>query len=228
MHTVCLPMCMCMKVGLPLEVWTLSDFIFIWSHGWTPSLPFSHSLLSLSRRSRRLVKRSWRQNKKWNCIPCLQKQTFLLLSTLGTRRETLLEQRYNAYHACMSVCDCQPNRFSLVFWCIFLSLPHLWCMMVLILPSQITATTTVRDVVVKVVTEKALPPSNYALYLVLGDSESQRVLCFSECLLAALCSTGTDCYLCLRPNSFAETLQQYVRDCLCVLRVTLSSYNQFT
>ena len=98
------------------------SFYFIWNHGWTPSLPFFHSLLPLSRQLRRLVKRSWRQNKKWNCILCLQEQTFLLLSTLGTRRETLLEQRYNA---CMSMCDCQPNKSSLVFWCIFLSLPCL-------------------------------------------------------------------------------------------------------
>ena len=94
--------------------------------------------------------------------------------------------------------------------------------------SQITATTTVRDVVVKVVTQKGLPPANYALYLVLGDSESQRVLCFSECLLAALCSTGTDCFLCVRPNSFAETLQQYVSECLCVVVVDLLYHNQLT
>ena len=94
--------------------------------------------------------------------------------------------------------------------------------------SQITATTTVRDIVVKVVTQKGLPPANYALYLVLGDSESQRVLCFSECLLAALCSTGTDCFLCVRPNSFAETLQQYVSECLYVVVVDLLYHNQLT
>ena len=63
-------------------------------------------------------------------------------------------------------------------------------------------------------TQKALPPANYALYLVLGDSESHRVL--NVLLLAALGSTGSDCFLCLRPNTFAETLQQYVIWCVCV------------
>ena len=87
--------------------------------------------------------------------------------------------------------------------------------MFILLP-QITATTTVGEVVEKVATQKALPPANYALYLVLGDSESHRVLCFKELVLAALGSTGTDCFLCLRPNTFAETLQQYVSDLACV------------
>ncbi len=66
------------------------------------------------------------------------------------------------------------------------------------------------DVVEKVATEKALPPNRYALYLVLGDSESHRVLSFTERLLAVLCSTGSDCFLCLKPNAFGETLKQYV------------------
>ncbi len=68
------------------------------------------------------------------------------------------------------------------------------------------------DVVEKVTTEKALPPNSYALYLVLGDSESHRVLSFTERLLAVLCSTGSDCFLCLKPNAFGETLKQYVSD----------------
>ena len=78
-------------------------------------------------------------------------------------------------------------------------------------PPQITATTLVAEVVEQVVTTKAMPPNNYALYLVLGDSESHRVLGFSERLLAVLCSTGSDCFLCLKPNLFADTLQPYVR-----------------
>lgn len=69
------------------------------------------------------------------------------------------------------------------------------------------------DVVEKVVTEKALPPNHYALYLVLGDSESHRVLSFTERLLAVLCSTGSDCFLCLKLNAFGETLKQYVSVC---------------
>ncbi len=68
----------------------------------------------------------------------------------------------------------------------------------------------VSDVVEKVVTEKALPPNHYALYLVLGDSESHRVLSFIERLLAVLCSTGSECFLCLKLNAFGETLKQYV------------------
>lgn len=76
--------------------------------------------------------------------------------------------------------------------------------------SQITGTTTVGEVVERVATQKALPPNNYALYLVLGDSESQRVLGFSEKLLAVLYSTGSDNFLCLKPNTFAETLVQFV------------------
>ena len=112
--------------------------------------------------------------------------------------------------------------------CLFFPGGHMICWYWYCPHSQITATTTVRDVVVKVVTQKGLPPANYALYLVLGDSESQRVLCFSECLLAALCSTGTDCFLCVRPNSFAETLQQYVSECLCVVVVDLLYHNQLT
>jgi hypothetical protein len=65
-------------------------------------------------------------------------------------------------------------------------------------------------VVEDVATRKALPKDHYALYLVLGDSESHRVLSFSEKLLAAQCSAGTDCFLCLKPNTFADTLGQYV------------------
>ena len=75
---------------------------------------------------------------------------------------------------------------------------------------QITGQTTVAEVVEDVATRKALPKDNYALYLVLGDSESHRVLSFSEKLLAAQCSAGTDCFLCLKPNTFADTLGQYV------------------
>ena len=77
---------------------------------------------------------------------------------------------------------------------------------------QITGTTTVAEVVEDVATRKALPKANYALYLVLGDSESHRVLSFSEKLLAAQCSAGTECFLCLKPNAFAETLGQYVSE----------------
>ena len=76
------------------------------------------------------------------------------------------------------------------------------------------------DVVEKVATEKALPPNRYALYLVLGDSESHRVLSFTERLLAVLCSTGSDCFLCLKPNAFGETLKQYVSD-LISMQVTI-------
>ena len=77
---------------------------------------------------------------------------------------------------------------------------------------QITGVSTVAEVVEDVATHKRLPPNNYALYLVLGDSESHRVLSFNERLLAVLCSTGSDCFLCLKPNTFGETLLQYVSD----------------
>lgn len=64
----------------------------------------------------------------------------------------------------------------------------------------------------KVATVKALPPANYALYLVLGDSESQRVLSSSEKLLAVQYSAGTDSYFCLKPNTFADAISPYVSD----------------
>ena len=70
---------------------------------------------------------------------------------------------------------------------------------------------TVQQVVEEVVSHKELPPDMYALYLVLGDSESHRVLCFSERLLAVIYSASTDFYLCLQRNAFYETLCPYVR-----------------
>ena len=76
---------------------------------------------------------------------------------------------------------------------------------------QITGVTTVKEVVEKVVTCKGLSPDMYALYLVLGDTESHRVLCFSEILLAAMCSAGTDHFLCLKKNEFWEALRPHVR-----------------
>lgn len=75
---------------------------------------------------------------------------------------------------------------------------------------QINGMSTVQGVVEEVVTRKELSPDTYALYLVLGDSESHRVLCFSERLLAVLCSAGTEHYLCLQRNSFWETLNPHV------------------
>ena len=73
----------------------------------------------------------------------------------------------------------------------------------------------------KVATEFALPPARYALYLVLGDSESHRVMSSSESLLAAMCSAGTDSFLCLKPNTFADSLKQYVSVCVLVLCVCM-------
>ena len=61
-----------------------------------------------------------------------------------------------------------------------------------------------------IATRKFLPKDNYALYLILGDSESYRVLSFSEKLLAAQASVDTDCFLCLKPNTFGDTLHHYV------------------
>lgn len=77
---------------------------------------------------------------------------------------------------------------------------------------QITGITSVKDVVEEVVTRRELSPNNYALYLVLGDSESHRVLCFTERLLAVLCSAGTNHFLCLKKNVFWETLRPYVSE----------------
>ncbi len=62
----------------------------------------------------------------------------------------------------------------------------------------------------EIVVHKDLPSDMYALYLVLGDSESHRVLCFAERLLAVICSTGTEHYLCLQRNTFWETLHPHV------------------
>lgn len=76
---------------------------------------------------------------------------------------------------------------------------------------QINAGRTVGDVLNETATNCGLPPMNYALYLVLGDSESHRVLSPSEILMAALVSAGKDSsFLCIKPNTFGEALSQYV------------------
>ena len=62
----------------------------------------------------------------------------------------------------------------------------------------------------EVATNKALPQDHYALYLVLGDSESHRVICSSDRLLGVLSSVGSECFLCLKPNNFAARLKSYV------------------
>ncbi len=77
---------------------------------------------------------------------------------------------------------------------------------------QITGSTTVQQVVEKTLANKGLPPDIYALYLVLGDTESQRVLSFSERLLGVMCDAGTEHFLCLRRNEFYETLEPHVSD----------------
>eukprot|EP00731_Ephydatia_muelleri_P030729 Em0022g243a len=77
--------------------------------------------------------------------------------------------------------------------------------------TKINAGRTVGDVLNETATNCGLPPMNYALYLVLGDSESHRVLSPSEILMAALVSAGKDSsFLCIKPNTFGEALSQYV------------------
>lgn len=82
--------------------------------------------------------------------------------------------------------------------------------LVVVIPLQITPGTLVGEVVDEVATNKALPPDHYALYLVIGDFDSYRVLSNSDRLLGALSSVGSDCYLCLKPNAFYATIRPFV------------------
>ena len=76
--------------------------------------------------------------------------------------------------------------------------------------TQITPETLVGDLVEEVATNKALPQDHYALYLVIGEGDSYRVLSGSDRLLGALSSVGSECYLCLKPNSFFVSLKPFV------------------
>ena len=67
----------------------------------------------------------------------------------------------------------------------------------------------------EVATNKSLPPDHYALYLVIGEGDSYRVLNSSDRLLAALSSVGSECHLCLKPNAFYESIRPFVSFVLC-------------
>ena len=75
---------------------------------------------------------------------------------------------------------------------------------------QITPETSVGEIVEEVSTNKSLPPDHYALYLVIGEGDSYRVLSSSDRLLAALSSVGSECHLCLKPNAFYESIKPFV------------------
>ena len=84
-------------------------------------------------------------------------------------------------------------------------------------PLQITPETTVGAVVEEVTTNKTLPPDHYALYLVIGEGDSYRVLSNAARLLGALSSVGSECYLCLKPNTFYTNIRPFVSFvCVCV------------
>ena len=85
---------------------------------------------------------------------------------------------------------------------------------------QITPETSVGEIVEEVTTNKSLPPDHYALYLVIGEGDSYRVLSSSDRLLAALSSVGSDCHLCLKPNNFYESIKPFVSSCSIKLRQT--------
>uniref|UniRef100_A0A1X7TTF8 Uncharacterized protein n=2 Tax=Amphimedon queenslandica TaxID=400682 RepID=A0A1X7TTF8_AMPQE len=68
---------------------------------------------------------------------------------------------------------------------------------------KINAQTTAAEVVEFVTTTKCLPKRNYALFLVLGDAESERPLHSLELVLAV---QKPDSYLCIKPNTFADKL----------------------
>ena len=86
---------------------------------------------------------------------------------------------------------------------------------------QITPETLVGDLVEEVATNKALPPDHYALYLVIGEFDSYRVLSSTDRLLGALSSVGSECYLCLKPNAFYASIRPFVSahcdPCVCSL-----------
>jgi hypothetical protein len=71
---------------------------------------------------------------------------------------------------------------------------------------KITMTTTAAEVVEFVTTTKSLAPRNYALFLVLGDAESERPLHSLEAVLAV---QKSDSYFCIKPNTFADKLLEY-------------------
>ena len=81
---------------------------------------------------------------------------------------------------------------------------------------QITPETLVGELVEEVATNKALPPDHYALYLVIGEFDSYRVLSSSDRLLGALSSVGSESYLCLKPNAFSTSIKPFVSYCVCV------------
>ena len=66
------------------------------------------------------------------------------------------------------------------------------------------------QLVEEVATNKCLPPDHYALYLVIGDGDSYRVLSSSDRLLGALSSVGSECHLCLKTNAFHENIKPFV------------------
>lgn len=92
--------------------------------------------------------------------------------------------------------------------CLQLTSNHL--NVVIFLPFQITPETQVGEVVEEVATNKALPQDHYALYLVIGEFDSYRILSNSDRLLGALSSVGSECYLCLKPNAFYTSIKPYV------------------
>ncbi|CAI8051664.1 Arf-GAP with Rho-GAP domain, ANK repeat and PH domain-containing protein 1 [Geodia barretti] len=76
--------------------------------------------------------------------------------------------------------------------------------------TYITPETSVGEIVEEVSTNKSLPPDHYALYLVIGEGDSYRVLSSSDRLLAALSSVGSECHLCLKPNAFYESIKPFM------------------